>query len=458
MRRLLLALFVVLAPSAVRADPVPAEGTPSETSPGGGASETAAATGDASDDDLESASTDADAAHTRGSTFRWSDGPRRVVEPHGRSMERAEELGLGTRECASRLLHGAPDDAWTTAARGRTPDRILWPVDDGGWVRGFGYVRTTRPDLIHRGVDIAAPEGTVVRAAADGIVAYADNGVHGYGNLVMIVHRNGWMTLYAHNSRITVQAGYRVTRGERIALVGSTGIAHGPHSHFELWQAGHAVDPAALFDGGPAFVERIAERAVARGDVPPIGEVTAEDRREEPPLPPHELDAERPTTTTTTTAPSTSERPIGSAELATWLRSHPAPVALLEGVEGRVFSTLLFPVRGGEITREHRSSRRPMEITGEPGTAIRAAADGVVVFAGTLPALGATVVLLHANGWVTLYERVDLGSAPAVGTAVERGGWIAHASDDPMRFELRVGGVVRDPADVLVDPRDAVTE
>lgn len=202
-------------------------------------------------------------------------------------MERAQALGLGTRECASRLLHGPADPAWTQAARGRAPDRLLWPIDTGRWVRGYGYVRTTRPDLIHRGVDISAPVGTVVRAAADGIVAYSDNGVRGYGNVVMIVHRNGWMTLYAHNARTTVQPGYRVRRGERIALVGMTGITHGPHVHFELWQGGRAVDPGALFDGGPTYVERLGERAARRGDTPAPRAVTAADRPDEAPLAPH---------------------------------------------------------------------------------------------------------------------------------------------------------------------------
>ncbi len=220
-------------------------------------------------------------------TFRWSDGPRLVPAPRGASMERAEALGLGTRECASRLLHGAPDARWTAAARGRSPARLLWPIDEGRWVRGYGYVRTTRPDLIHRGVDISAPVGTVVRAAADGIVAYSDNGIRGYGNVVLIVHRNGWMTLYAHNARTTVQPGYRVRRGERIAIVGTTGITHGPHVHFELWQSGHAVDPGALFDGGPEYVERLGLRAARRGEVPPPREVSAADRPAEAPLTPH---------------------------------------------------------------------------------------------------------------------------------------------------------------------------
>lgn len=242
--------------------------------------------------DLVDAHEDEDTARTgtgerRRHVFRWSDGPRRVPSPRGVSMQRAQELGLGTRECASRLLHGRPDEAWTRAARGRRPDRLLWPIDEGRWVRGFGYVRTTRPDLIHRGVDISAPVGTVVRAAADGIVAYSDNGIRGYGNLVMIVHANGWMTLYAHNARTTVQPGYRVRRGERIALVGTTGITHGPHVHFELWQNGHAVDPSTLFDGGPSYVERLGQRAARRGDVPAPRPVTAADRPAEAPLAPH---------------------------------------------------------------------------------------------------------------------------------------------------------------------------
>lgn len=241
---------------------------------------------DVGDEDL-----DADRVPSRPAVaLRWSDGPRRVPTPRGASMRRARDLGLGTRECASALFHAAPDARWVRAARGRTPSRLLWPVDEGRWVRGFGFVRTSRPELIHRGIDIAAPIGATVRAAADGIVAYSDNGVRGYGNLVMIVHPNGWVTLYAHNARTTVQPGYRVRRGERIALVGSTGIARGPHVHFELWREGRPVDPSALFDGGPRFVERLGERAARRGLVPPPRPVPPADRPFEAPLDPHPED------------------------------------------------------------------------------------------------------------------------------------------------------------------------
>jgi murein DD-endopeptidase MepM/ murein hydrolase activator NlpD len=463
MRPLLVSLLVVLVMSPTAyADPIDV-GDPREARTAHSDEDDGAAL------DAESPETDADEVdhdhegdarpRRRRREFRWSDGPRRVPTARGASLERATRLDLGTRECASRLLHNPPDARWTAAVRGTSPTRLLWPVDDGGWVRGFGYVRVTRPELLHRGIDIAAPIGTTVRAVADGIVAYADNGVHGYGNLVMIVHANGWMSLYAHNSRITVPAGYRVRRGERIALVGQTGIAHGPHVHFELWQDGHAVNPAALMDGGPAFVDRLAARAAARGLVPPPIEVTAADRPVEAPLRPF-VDAEEAAPARAAATPRVAERAtpaetltIGSRALADHLTGHPIPDALLPSITGRTFSNLLFPVRGGSEHRAYRSARRPLELRGESGTAIRAAADGVVVFVGELGSRGDTVVVAHPSGWVTFYERIE--PAVSVGDVVERGAWLGRLGSRPMRFELRIGGVSRDPADLIVDPRAA---
>ncbi|AKF08540.1 putative peptidase [Sandaracinus amylolyticus] len=411
------------------------------------------ATGDA---DLED---EHDHAPRRFDYSRFSDGPRRVPTPRGASKLRAEELGLGTRECAHQLLHGRPLDAWVAAARGREPSRLLWPVDDGRWVRGYGYVRTTRPDLIHRGIDIAADPGTVVRAAADGIVAYSDNGVRGYGNLVLIVHANGWVSLYAHNARTTVQPGYRVRRGERIALVGRTGIARGPHLHFELWHEGRAMNPAALFDGGPTFVQRLATRAAASGRVAPPEEVTAEDRPIEAPLAPHPEDVVTVATTASVTPVAPTEPvlreldglELGSLALARRLLSRAASDAMLSRVEGRVFSTLLFPVRDGTVARAFRSSRVAMQLVGAPDAAVRAAADGLVVFAGELPGRGPSIVLLHRNGWVTAYVGVGVLAAE-VGTRVERGAWIARMGATPIELELRIGGVARDPGALLVTP------
>ncbi|HEX7480921.1 MAG TPA: peptidoglycan DD-metalloendopeptidase family protein [Polyangiales bacterium] len=180
---------------------------------------------------------------------RFTDGPRRVARARGNAKERAERLGIGGHEAARRLLWTRPEPALLAEARGETPKKLLWPVVGGTWGRGFGYTRALRPELPHNGVDIGAKNGDVVRAVADGMVVYSDNGLLGFGNCVMILHPNGFLSLYAHTERTTVQPGWRVKRGERIALVGHTGYAWGPHLHFELRDNGRLRDPAPLFTG-----------------------------------------------------------------------------------------------------------------------------------------------------------------------------------------------------------------
>ncbi len=119
---------------------------------------------------------------------------------------------------------------------------FIWPVAGGiitqklhGW----------------NGVDIGAPRGTAIYAAADGTVIIAkSNGTwnSGYGNYVVIVHSNGTQTLYGHASKVLVSAGDRVSQGQTIALVGSTGLSTGPHLHFEV--RGAANPFASLGVGG----------------------------------------------------------------------------------------------------------------------------------------------------------------------------------------------------------------
>jgi murein DD-endopeptidase MepM/ murein hydrolase activator NlpD len=180
---------------------------------------------------------------------RFSDGPRRVPEARGAARQRALALGIGGLEATRRLLRSVASPELLAAARGHKPRDLLWPVLGGHWGRGFGYTRKHNSQLRHDGVDIGAPTGAVVRAAADGLVVYSDNTLKGYGNAVIVLHPNGWTTLYAHNSRNTVQPGWRVKRAERIALVGSTGLAWGPHLHFELRKDGKLADPARHFVG-----------------------------------------------------------------------------------------------------------------------------------------------------------------------------------------------------------------
>ena len=80
---------------------------------------------------------------------------------------------------------------------------------------------------------------------------YSDNTVQGYGNLILIVHSNGKMTLYGHNSENHVVAGQIVERGQQIGEVGATGLAYGSHLHFELRRNGAPLNPIRLFDDRP---------------------------------------------------------------------------------------------------------------------------------------------------------------------------------------------------------------
>jgi murein DD-endopeptidase MepM/ murein hydrolase activator NlpD len=93
------------------------------------------------------------------------------------------------------------------------------------------------------GINIALPEGTQVKAAEAGVVAYAGNGLKGYGNLVLIKHPNGFVSAYAHNGEISVKAGDQVTRGQTIAKSGQTGDVPTPQLHFELRKGKTPVDP-----------------------------------------------------------------------------------------------------------------------------------------------------------------------------------------------------------------------
>lgn len=112
-----------------------------------------------------------------------------------------------------------------------------WPLKGVLYSR-FGPRGATR----HDGIDIAAPEGTPIEAAADGTVIYA--GVQrGYGNIVIVRHEGDLITIYAHNQRNLVKEGDRVQAGQHVALVGSTGRATGPHCHFEVRRGTRPHDP-----------------------------------------------------------------------------------------------------------------------------------------------------------------------------------------------------------------------
>jgi len=96
------------------------------------------------------------------------------------------------------------------------------------------------------GVNIAAPVGTPVRAAADGEVVYRGSELDGYGNLLLIKHADGFVTAYAHNDTMLARKGQKVQKGQVIAKVGQTGAVTEPQLHFEIRQNLKSVDPLAL--------------------------------------------------------------------------------------------------------------------------------------------------------------------------------------------------------------------
>ena len=130
-----------------------------------------------------------------------------------------------------------------TKAMPELPDGclFLWPVQ-GTITSEFGYRYIFGETNFHRGLDIAAPEGTAINAAADGTVTFA--GYKGsYGYLVIITHDNGTQTYYGHNSSLLVSAGQKVYKGQQIAKAGSTGRSTGTHCHFEVRVNGTSVNP-----------------------------------------------------------------------------------------------------------------------------------------------------------------------------------------------------------------------
>lgn len=159
----------------------------------------------------------------------------------------AKRLGLGTRKAATLMLNGDFPDSWGRAVGQDAPPKYLqWPLPGHRLGRGFGS-----NDGKHLAVDVSADVGTPVHAMAPGIVGYADSGVRGYGNMAMIIHSGGWVTLYAHLSRFKVAPGQRVDRNQVIALSGNTGISRGPHLHFALIVRGKPVDPMRFMRGAP---------------------------------------------------------------------------------------------------------------------------------------------------------------------------------------------------------------
>jgi murein DD-endopeptidase MepM/ murein hydrolase activator NlpD len=117
--------------------------------------------------------------------------------------------------------------------------RFAWPVEKVDVYSRFGI----RGNSKHDGIDLSAPRGTPIFAAADGEVIFSGWGPSGYGYIVMVKHDAAFITVYAHNNTNLVKKGDRVKRGGKLATVGTSGRATGPHVHFEIRRDRKPVDP-----------------------------------------------------------------------------------------------------------------------------------------------------------------------------------------------------------------------
>ncbi|WP_236514531.1 peptidoglycan DD-metalloendopeptidase family protein [Sandaracinus amylolyticus] len=172
--------------------------------------------------------------------------PARETPAQREARGRARRIGLGTVRAGQSLLVRAPQRRWITAAGEgpRLSGTLRLPVDRGRLIRGWG----SGDGGYHLAIDIRGRVGATIRAAERGIVAYAGDGLGGYGNFVILVHPNGWVTAYAHNRENLVVAGQVVRRGEAIARLGNTGTSQAPHLHFVLVDGGAHCDAVPLFD------------------------------------------------------------------------------------------------------------------------------------------------------------------------------------------------------------------
>ncbi|QFR32528.1 M23 family metallopeptidase [Ancylobacter sp. TS-1] len=134
-----------------------------------------------------------------------------------------------------------PDDIRAEASG----PQFRWPVR-GRVISGFGPKPGGQQN---EGINISVPEGTSVKAAEDGVVAYAGSELKGYGNLVLIKHADGWVTAYANNSALDVKKGDTVKRGQVIAKAGQTGNVTSPQLHFEIRKGSQPVDPSQYLAG-----------------------------------------------------------------------------------------------------------------------------------------------------------------------------------------------------------------
>jgi murein DD-endopeptidase MepM/ murein hydrolase activator NlpD len=173
--------------------------------------------------------------------------PERPARPErGQQAQPAPAAEAAPAEAEPAPAREPQRTAAATPAPQRSSTEFRWPVR-GRVVTNFGRQQGGGQS---DGIGIAVPVGTPVKAAENGVVAYAGNELRGYGNLVLIRHEGDWVTAYAHNSQIMVRRGDTVQRGQVIARAGQTGNVSQPMLHFEIRRGSTPVNPTNHLSGG----------------------------------------------------------------------------------------------------------------------------------------------------------------------------------------------------------------
>jgi murein DD-endopeptidase MepM/ murein hydrolase activator NlpD len=162
-----------------------------------------------------------------------------TVQPRTNTRTRSDISSDQAPRAGDQYVMVNPTTPRTKTPATRSVSGFRWPAR-GRILYGFG----PRPDGSHNdGIDIEVPMGSDIRAAADGVVAYADDELEAYGNLVLIRHDNGWVSAYAHADKMLVKRGDTIKRGQVIAKAGKTGAVDRPTLHFELREGAKPVNP-----------------------------------------------------------------------------------------------------------------------------------------------------------------------------------------------------------------------
>lgn len=166
---------------------------------------------------------------------------REPTPPRGTRLEQGAPRKVAIDSAATGSLPPHKQLASLSSDRESARPRFSWPVH-GRIIEGFKVGSND-------GINIAVPDGTTVKAADDGVVAYAGDELKGYGNLVLIRHPNGFVSAYADNGRLEVKRGESVKRGQAIAKSGQSGNVSSPQLHFELRKGQTPVDPTRYLAG-----------------------------------------------------------------------------------------------------------------------------------------------------------------------------------------------------------------